>query len=410
LKWTDIDPNTTKSEDNDEIVEETKHEEPKHVETKHVETKHVETKHVETKQEEPKKVETKQENQRPPLVRGVSTGLQERMKAFQPGATSTTEEKKEEVDNTEDKKISLKDRMKQYQESAKNSANFKKPTDSPKPTEETKTEEPKKEEPKTEEPKKEEPKKEEPKKEETKKEEPKKEEPKKDEPKKEETKTSPVVEEKKPEETPSPRARPVSMIVRPSSVTSMPTQTPTPTASTTESKPKVSFATKGPLSVIPLIAQNDPSVTAFGPLNGVIVSPQKLLELAKALESNTHVTRVDISGTSSTNLVGVAFSQLLTINNTIQVLDLSHNKIDADTYETLSKALENNTGLIELNLFGNKEPGSKALQFFIESFRKNITLRDIKWRLNSRQSFSINKSLTRNKEIERRKKTRIEMD
>jgi len=291
--------------------------------------------------------------------------------------------------------------MKQYQESARNSANFKKATDSPKPTEE-----PKKEEPKKEETKKEEPKKEEPKKEETKKEEPKKEETKKEEPQPEETKK----EEPKPEEKPSPRARPVSMIVKTTSVPSLTNQTQTPTASTTESKPKVSLASKGPLSVIPLIAQNDPSVTSFGPLNGVIVSPQKLLELAKALESNTHVTRVDISSTSSTNLVGVAFSQLLTKNNTIQVLDLSHNKIDADTYETLSKALENNTGLIELNLFGNKEPGSKALQFFIESFRKNITLRDIKWRLNSRQSFSINKSLTRNKEIERRKKIRIEMD
>jgi len=85
-------------------------------------------------------------------------------------------------------------------------------------------------------------------------------------------------------------------------------------------------------------------------------------------------------------------------------LDLSGNKIDAATYEALALTLAVNVGLIELNLFGNKEPGNKALSFFIESFKKNITLQTIKWRLNSRQSFSINKSLTRNKEIVRRKK------
>ena len=48
------------------------------------------------------------------------------------------------------------------------------------------------------------------------------------------------------------------------------------------------------------------------------------------------------------------------------------------------------------------EPGERALSKLIESLQNNITLLKINWRLTSRQSFALNKCLTRNNEIVRR--------
>ena len=64
---------------------------------------------------------------------------------------------------------------------------------------------------------------------------------------------------------------------------------------------------------------------------------------------------------------------------------------------------ENNT-LEELKLLGNERPGEGCLTKLIDTFEYNTSLKNIVWRLESRQSFKINACITRNKEIERRKK------
>jgi len=60
--------------------------------------------------------------------------------------------------------------------------------------------------------------------------------------------------------------------------------------------------------------------------------------------------------------------------------------------------------LSEIHLLGNQEPGEATLTTLVESFEYNTALLNIIWRLTSRQSFKVNQCLTRNKEIDRRKK------
>jgi hypothetical protein len=52
----------------------------------------------------------------------------------------------------------------------------------------------------------------------------------------------------------------------------------------------------------------------------------------------------------------------------------------------------------------NTRWGDKCLDDFLEMFQSNITLLKINWRLESRKSFALNKMITRNNEIDRRKK------
>ena len=59
-----------------------------------------------------------------------------------------------------------------------------------------------------------------------------------------------------------------------------------------------------------------------------------------------------------------------------------------------------------INLMNQKNCrwGDKCLDDFLEMFQTNTTLLKINWRLESRKSFALNKMITRNNEIDRRKK------
>ena len=59
-----------------------------------------------------------------------------------------------------------------------------------------------------------------------------------------------------------------------------------------------------------------------------------------------------------TNIVALAMARMLRHNSTLRVLDLEDNKIDSDGIEAIGAALADNTGLIELTLFKNREPGN----------------------------------------------------
>ena len=72
--------------------------------------------------------------------------------------------------------------------------------------------------------------------------------------------------------------------------------------------------------------------------------------------------------------------------------------------EELARALVRNRSLMQLNLIGQKGTkfGDTTLAEFIKTFDVNVTLLKIVWRLESRQSFSLNKKLVRNNDIDRR--------
>jgi len=94
----------------------------------------------------------------------------------------------------------------------------------------------------------------------------------------------------------------------------------------------------------------------------------------------------------------------LAANKGLNLLVLEKNKIGSAGAEAIANALKSNTTLNELNLLGNKEFGEQCLFGWIGCFEYNVTLTKIVWRLNSRQSFSINKCIARNVEIQKKLK------
>jgi hypothetical protein len=114
------------------------------------------------------------------------------------------------------------------------------------------------------------------------------------------------------------------------------------------------------------------------------------------------VTELRLRSLRLTNLAAKAIAQMLRSNSTIRILDLEDNKFDSDGIEMIAAALAVNTGLNELLLLHNREPGERALSTLQQSLQSNVTLTAIRWRLTSRQSFAINKCLVRNIEIKRR--------
>jgi len=90
---------------------------------------------------------------------------------------------------------------------------------------------------------------------------------------------------------------------------------------------------------------------------------------------------------------------------------LEKNKIGSAGAEAIAHALKSNTTLTELVLLGqNKEFGEQCLSAWIDCFEYNVHLLKITWRLNSRQSFKINKSIVRNNEIQKRLKNGTNYD
>jgi len=162
-----------------------------------------------------------------------------------------------------------------------------------------------------------------------------------------------------------------------------------------------------PVNVIERVAANDESLARINLNSNALfnaLADEHAVNLAKALAGNNHVTEVKLSDCGISTNGANAFAETLKVNSTITVLDLSNNKIDNAGIQAIAEAIRHNNALTELHLLGNQEPGEIALSTLIESFEYNTALLNIVWRLTSRQSFKINQCLTRNKEIERRKK------
>ncbi|KEG13741.1 putative ribonuclease inhibitor-like protein [Trypanosoma grayi] len=79
---------------------------------------------------------------------------------------------------------------------------------------------------------------------------------------------------------------------------------------------------------------------------------------------------------------GAPFGNALTVNSTLQVLDLSNNKLKDAAAKCIAEAMKTNEGLVSLNLSCNKiaDEGGKAIALFLKS---NRTLRDLNLRRNS---------------------------
>jgi len=152
------------------------------------------------------------------------------------------------------------------------------------------------------------------------------------------------------------------------------------------------------------VADNDPSLSTIDFSDRTTFTNEHAIKLAIALAGNTHVTAVHLRNCSILDSGAKALGEALTTNKSIRLLDLEGNKIKNDGIEAIATGIANNTTLKELVLFKNSDPGNSACAAFIKTFETNVFLLKINWRITSRQSFAINKCLTRNNEILRRLK------
>ena len=168
-----------------------------------------------------------------------------------------------------------------------------------------------------------------------------------------------------------------------------------------------------PQKLVQQLESNDSSVTEVD-LSANSSYQMKSGEFTKrigdALLTNTHVKRLTLKNLDIDDQSVLHIAEALKTNKTLEFLDLEKNKIGSAGAEALANALRTNTTLTELVLLGNKEFGEQCLSAWIEFFEYNVHLLKITWRLNSRQSFTINKKIVRNNEIQKRLKNGTNYD
>jgi len=162
-----------------------------------------------------------------------------------------------------------------------------------------------------------------------------------------------------------------------------------------------------PRALIAKIKENDPEVVDANFDNSSVFSSKKLefcQLLQEAMKTNTNVKSLSMQLCGLDNECARYIADIIADTGTLEKIDLSNNRIHSQGGEYIAKALEENTSVVEMNLL-KIELGNEALTKFLNMFDHNITLLKIIWRLDSRLSFRLNKALTRNKEILRRKNT-----
>uniref|UniRef100_A0A6B2L0T8 Uncharacterized protein n=1 Tax=Arcella intermedia TaxID=1963864 RepID=A0A6B2L0T8_9EUKA len=126
-------------------------------------------------------------------------------------------------------------------------------------------------------------------------------------------------------------------------------------------------------------------------------------EIALALRTNTHLKKLTLSSLGISDSGVQQLAEALRENKALSYLNLSKNSFGSDGLVSLMDALIVNSTLLEIDLMGQTKPfGDSALAKVIAMFNHNITLKHISWRLQSRQSFAINKLIVRNIEISKR--------
>ena len=162
-----------------------------------------------------------------------------------------------------------------------------------------------------------------------------------------------------------------------------------------------------PGDAISRLGANDPTLVTCDLSKNAVLSMkvhELLPQFAKALESNTACTDLNLSACNIDDAGVAALAKGLSANSGLQTLNLEGNTIKDGGAQELAKALATNKHLSTLNLLNQKGSrfGDSTLGEFLTMFETNVTLLKIVWRLESRQSFRLTKMLTRNNDIARR--------
>ena len=162
-----------------------------------------------------------------------------------------------------------------------------------------------------------------------------------------------------------------------------------------------------PGDAISRLGANDPTLVTCDLSKNAVLSMkvhELLPQFAKALESNTACTDLNLSACNIDDAGVAALAKGLSANSGLQTLNLEGNTIKDGGAQELAKAIASNSHLSTLNLLNQKGSrfGDSTLGEFLTMFETNVTLLKIVWRLESRQSFRLTKMLTRNNDIARR--------
>ena len=102
-----------------------------------------------------------------------------------------------------------------------------------------------------------------------------------------------------------------------------------------------------------------------------------LAKAIDALQNNTSLTELDVSGNKYSNpAVLKAFSRCLSHNTTLQTLDINDSEISEEGIKILGRSLPSFRGLKVLNITGS-EYGEEALQCLADGLRHNRILQNI---------------------------------
>lgn len=126
--------------------------------------------------------------------------------------------------------------------------------------------------------------------------------------------------------------------------------------------------------------------------------------LAKALETNTNVTNVNLENKGIELHGGLAMAEMLKVNKTLKTLDLGYNSLPSEAIVALGEAMKVNTTLETLKIHRQaKDYGSSAEEALVTLWTVNTTMTRLYATLHDRRCNQTNTAgEVRNKEIQRR--------
>ena len=165
---------------------------------------------------------------------------------------------------------------------------------------------------------------------------------------------------------------------------------------------KFRFGAPSPKQFIEKLAANDASTTSVDLSNNALFKMKAYEytgQLVAALKKNTHCTSLILKSNEIGNAECTFLKELLLTNTSLTTLDLEGNKIDSEGAKLIAEGIQKNKTLTTLILLSNGSFGEGCMDSWLAAFNDNVTLTTLKWRLDSRKSFKLNKDITRNNSI-----------
>ncbi|XP_056428289.1 tropomodulin-2-like [Hyla sarda] len=157
------------------------------------------------------------------------------------------------------------------------------------------------------------------------------------------------------------------------------------------------------------IKANDPFLVDVNLNNIKNIPIPTLKELAKSLESNTHVKCFSLAATRSNDPVAIAFADMLKVNKTLRSLNVETNFITGTGILALVEALKQNRVLTEIKIANQRQQLGTAVEMEIaQMLEDNPTILKFGYqftqqgpRTRAAQAITKNNDLVRQKRIER---------